>query len=194
MTAPRELAEAVARLDLEQFAGHSPGPWRVLPDSVMTSMNRIWEPGGCDVACCEGDGSIEPDERAANERLIAAAPDLLTEIISLRAALAEAQRDVEFERGRVERDEETIRTLNACWAAAQAEAAKMLRVVEAACEVPRWLKTFGMTMLPPEKPWTDFIDAIANYEEATVSDKSPGYYGPSAIAAPPSTAATPEGK
>jgi hypothetical protein len=32
---------------------------------------------------------------------------------------------LEFERGRVERDEETIRTLNACWAAAQAEAAKL---------------------------------------------------------------------
>ena len=34
-------------------------------------------------------------------------------------------------------------------------------VVRAASAVPPWLKTFGMTMMPAEKPWTDFMAAVA---------------------------------
>jgi len=79
----------------EHFKGHTAGPWRVAPDSVMTTMNRIWEPGGCDVACCEGDGSIGGEERAANERLIAAAPELLASRELLRARVAAMEPVVE---------------------------------------------------------------------------------------------------
>lgn len=33
-------------------------------------------------------------------------------------------------------------------------------VIEKALGVKAWLKTFGMTMLPAEKPWCDFIAAV----------------------------------
>lgn len=58
---------------------HTPGPWWEEPDSYQ--VPRIWarmsDGEACDVACTEGDGSIPFDERRANARLIAAAPELL---------------------------------------------------------------------------------------------------------------------
>jgi sugar phosphate isomerase/epimerase len=48
----------------------------------------------------------------------------------------------------------------------RAKVERMERVVEAAREVPRWLKTFGMTMMPAEKPWTDFMAAVDAYNAA----------------------------
>lgn len=65
-----------------QPAKHTPGPWRVARDNY--GITRIWgmdgegdDAGECDIACAEGDGSIPPERREANSRLIAAAPDLL---------------------------------------------------------------------------------------------------------------------
>jgi hypothetical protein len=55
---------------------HTPGPWRVAEDSYG-GFNRIWSADGYDIATCTGDGSIPYEERIANERLIAAAPELL---------------------------------------------------------------------------------------------------------------------
>jgi len=56
----------------------TPGPWWEESDTYQ--VPRIWArfPDGspCDVACAEGDGSIPFEERRANARLIAAAPEL----------------------------------------------------------------------------------------------------------------------
>src|SRR5271156_2276630 len=52
----------------------TPGPWDIATDSY--GVERIWA-GEYDVACCQGDGSIDKEHRTANARLIAAAPDLL---------------------------------------------------------------------------------------------------------------------
>ena len=79
---------------------HTPGPWRVSRDSY--GIVRIWADyrgEECDVACPEGDGSINSAERDANARLIAAAPELLTALQGLLAdyqnALSDSrQRDV----------------------------------------------------------------------------------------------------
>lgn len=54
---------------------YTPGPWKVIVDSYG-GFNRIWSPEGDDVATCMGDGAIPKEERHANERLIAAAPEL----------------------------------------------------------------------------------------------------------------------
>ena len=59
-----------------EIAKHTPGPWLVHEDSYG-GFNRIWSARGDDVATCMGDGSIPSGEILANERLIAAAPELL---------------------------------------------------------------------------------------------------------------------
>lgn len=51
---------------------HTPGPWAVSDTSIITD--------DCCIAVIEDDGGYEapPDQREANARLIAAAPDLLS--------------------------------------------------------------------------------------------------------------------
>lgn len=54
---------------------HTPGPWQIARDSY--GVERIWDAElDCDVACCEGDGSIPREIRQANAQLIVAAPEL----------------------------------------------------------------------------------------------------------------------
>ena len=54
-----------------------------------------------------------------------------------------------------ERDEYKARVESA-----EAELARLRTVGTTAIGVMDWLKTFGMTMLPAEKPWTDFVAAV----------------------------------
>jgi hypothetical protein len=74
-------------------AKHTPGPWAVavdifdndgMPETAIQAMN-----GGATVAVALDFGLNNPDMRQANARLIAAAPDLLTELRKARAALKE---------------------------------------------------------------------------------------------------------
>lgn len=74
----------------EREAKATKGPWEVMPDSVIQYMNRIWA-DGCDVCCCEGDGSLS-HERSDNENFIAHAradiPWLLSQLEELRTDIA----------------------------------------------------------------------------------------------------------
>lgn len=79
----------------EREAKATKGPWEVMPDSVIQYMNRIWA-DGCDVCCCEGDGSLS-HERSDNENFIAHAradiPWLLSQLGELRSAAKSAMQD-----------------------------------------------------------------------------------------------------
>ena len=78
MTAPRD-----------EFAGHTPGPWRVECDDVCFSIRA----GGVENWTIADVYAI-PDGSAAtpvNARLIGAAPSLLAEVETLKTALAEAE-------------------------------------------------------------------------------------------------------
>ncbi len=57
---------------------HTPGPWRVMPESQAQSPWIVGDAEGGSIADCEPCGPWMPDEVAdANARLIASAPDLL---------------------------------------------------------------------------------------------------------------------
>jgi hypothetical protein len=72
------------------IARHTEGPWKVAKDNYGVERIRDSELD-CDVACCTGDGSIPLEERQANTRLIAAAPDLLWALNQAIAYLANPQ-------------------------------------------------------------------------------------------------------
>ena len=65
---------------------HTPGPWRIARDTY--GVERIWGPQDESVACAEGDGFIDDEERKANAQLIKAAPALLAACKAARACLA----------------------------------------------------------------------------------------------------------
>lgn len=93
-TAERMSDEAVA-LDLEQFKGHTPGPWKIsgadgnygyaihTPDGK--SFVAVWP--------TSADGTRFPCTE--NARLIAAAPELLRLVESLQHEIADLRRDAE---------------------------------------------------------------------------------------------------
>ena len=107
----REVAELRAKIDLlsavspqtdsappplttdgrDDFAGHTPGPWKVYGHR---------RGGPIHVRCADGTYVVAPlvsrDREAPDARLIAAAPDLLRENTELRATLA--QKDEEIKR------------------------------------------------------------------------------------------------
>lgn len=48
---------------------HTPGPWQIAKDNY--GVERIWDSQlDCDIACCEGDGSIPHEQRQANAGFI----------------------------------------------------------------------------------------------------------------------------
>jgi hypothetical protein len=66
-------------------AAHTPGPWRVLLDSLRVGRNSDFAPTVLVIADCRGSTGVSVAESQANARLIAAAPALLE---ALRAILA----------------------------------------------------------------------------------------------------------
>ncbi len=85
-------------IDLEKYAGHTPGPWRLAKNRHTTTDGRTWG------WVTYGDASSVPGVNAtwqygetahANCRLIADAPALLAEVVRLRADLAEAVQTLE---------------------------------------------------------------------------------------------------
>lgn len=81
------MLEKYWRAEVDQFAGHSAGPWK-----VFRHEGEAW----CEIHAPEyGDNGIAtvwglggPAANEANARLIAAAPDLLRERVALRAEVA----------------------------------------------------------------------------------------------------------
>lgn len=74
-------------LDLTQFDGHTPGPW--VPVEVMGAAVgfAVGDAERKTIACVVKAFGAEPLPSRINARLIAAAPELLTEVIRLRAEL-----------------------------------------------------------------------------------------------------------
>lgn len=75
-------------MNVEDFAGHTPGPWMVCTDATeyRSPELMIWTskgPGFGTVA------EVSPHGSPADARLIAAAPDLLAENVRLRKMIAE---------------------------------------------------------------------------------------------------------
>ena len=60
---------------------HTPGPWQVMPSDKAQSPWIVGDAEGGSVADCEPPGPwMSASEADANVRLVAAAPDLLTEL------------------------------------------------------------------------------------------------------------------
>ena len=76
-------------IDITKFEGHTPGPWSVGPwfdnDGQPEIVIEHMTPSGNLVPAVAIGGLIGQE---ANARLIAAAPDLLAEVIRLRAEVA----------------------------------------------------------------------------------------------------------
>lgn len=102
------------RIDLERFAGITPGPWepcahwRQEEDCQCGTRGYIWDVTGelviAQMGCEEdGAGQVYPypgeKEAKANAEAIAAVPDLIAEIVQLRAKEdQQAERNAELER------------------------------------------------------------------------------------------------
>ena len=65
-----------------EVVGHTPGEWIARP--MHTGGCEVFDPRGRDVVTVYG-GGVETESRAANARLIAAAPDLLEALQRLAA-------------------------------------------------------------------------------------------------------------
>lgn len=81
-------------------AKHTPGPWRVHTPTATERRLLVLHPDGERVIarCSEGynspiSGPIPKEEREANARLIAAAPDLLSALEHALAALDDAMKN-----------------------------------------------------------------------------------------------------
>ena len=76
-------------IDLEQFEGHTPGPWKCVPgDSIVSVKTEAGEN-----ICATTSGFYWQkfgQQEAANASLIAAAPDLLRELKEARELVLEA--------------------------------------------------------------------------------------------------------
>jgi len=152
-TAPRELAEAVARLEAVERDERA---W--LTNDVRADLRLVL------AALAEAQSEVA-GLRAAEGGFVEAGEVLAAENVRLEAALAEAQRAVG------ERERALLRAA----VAAQAEVAKLKPVVDAALRWAEMAKRTGVG-------WgvsRDLIEAADAYR---------------ALAAPPPTAATPEGK
>jgi hypothetical protein len=80
-------------IDVKQFAGHTPGPWKVTRNGKSGGTYRIWrndpdQPNETNngYACISSHISTEP-----NARLCAAAPSLLAEVERLQARVSELE-------------------------------------------------------------------------------------------------------
>lgn len=73
------------------MSGHTPGPWVLVHDPIREVYNLGWD----------GEGDKIAEQRAANIRLIEAAPELL-------AACEWALAVMEYGRGSVSGDEDTV--------------------------------------------------------------------------------------
>lgn len=91
-------------LDLEQFEGHTEGPWGIWSEEGDCRFSICWDSSGvtdgwCNVTTdgaehkCVGEARGEnTDEAVANGRLIAASPLLLSELRAAREMLEEMAR------------------------------------------------------------------------------------------------------
>lgn len=87
MTSPSPSSPKMTpEMDLTRFSGFTAGPWLMEAD-----IGVIYDAAGRKPISTGGVGCSE--EVQANAKLIAAAPDLLSEVLRLRGALAEAQKD-----------------------------------------------------------------------------------------------------
>ena len=88
MTTPN--TQGHAGVDAAAFAGHTPGPWQAEGNNEFRDWFVGPVMGGQRIA--EVFPSVNgPRRTAANARLIAAAPSLLAEVVSLRAKLAASE-------------------------------------------------------------------------------------------------------
>jgi hypothetical protein len=80
-------------VDVSQFAGHTPGPWVICGAPDLTTVNDSIRQDETGELVCEF--PYGADDNQGNSYLIAAAPDLLAEMIELRAQLTAvtAERD-----------------------------------------------------------------------------------------------------
>lgn len=80
----------MARLDLEQFEGHTPGPWILNADNFLVNSGAN-TPTICEVFVRNGAHVKKEDAK-----LIAAAPDLLAEVKMLREQLGLAVGEIAY--------------------------------------------------------------------------------------------------
>jgi ABC-type transporter Mla subunit MlaD len=165
MTAPRELAEAVARLEAIVALGPMWQPAVTVPKDLLVADLRLVI-AALEAARADADATTESLSRCGHraDEADARAKRLNDALTAAEAALAEAQRDLDafmaaHTKAQVARD------------AAQAEAAKFRAAL-------RDLRNYVM-LRPRLRPMV--ADALMEQVDA-------------ALAAPPSTAATPEGK
>lgn len=91
------------RMPCSSTATHTPGPWQQhddVPPYGKDYAATVWGsagPGYGLIADCRGCGAGTPNERIANARLIAAAPELLAALLGARAELEEYERLVSGE-------------------------------------------------------------------------------------------------
>lgn len=86
MTTPNTQS---AGADASAFEGHTPGPWE--KDGQIVEWEDKATGWRCTVADCSTSYTLQDAETEANARLIAAAPSLLSEVLSLRDKLAASE-------------------------------------------------------------------------------------------------------
>lgn len=84
----------------EQATRHAPGPWVVNPDSRKECKQnyRIESEAGNTICVCSTGWGVD-DRAEANACLIAAAPDLLANLIALLTLTERYEEDIEWDRG-----------------------------------------------------------------------------------------------
>lgn len=72
-------------MNTEQFDGHTPGPWDLIANYSEAEWDNTWE-GAVHLFITLGLGIDRENLSVADARLIAAAPELLAEVMRLRQA------------------------------------------------------------------------------------------------------------
>lgn len=93
---PKDVKAEGGELDLSRFEGHTPGPWSyngLVIETAYPDFRSNRRQQRCAIA--ETVNGYEPDEREANGRLMAAAPELLAEVKRLRKQRDELVKELE---------------------------------------------------------------------------------------------------
>ena len=88
-------------IDLSQFDGHTPGPWSVKHMSDISIGESTFPI--CSAFMLSSPNQMKHSDVPANQNLLTAAPDLLEEVLTLRARVAELERQLERQSDQLER-------------------------------------------------------------------------------------------